>query len=580
MPEFLRWAKDSLGETDFNARIQHALKVPADATTTTLQAIVASGCRKIITTNLDNGIETAFRKAGVPLAPEAIGRGHSASELSLFDSSIGHPVLLKVHGSLERPETWVLTSRDYDDAYVNPGRLAGFFQAKVHAPLFVGFSFSDEDLGQSLRVGRLQWKNRSFALIAHDQGQDVLERLRSFGVVPIVYYRFDQIPEIIDEIFVCQPLVIRIETRLGLKSMGLRAGAASIEIDPAVVDAMMADNDGLSVVKTLANALEFQPNSSFLDKQPRRHHSLKGRYIDQVKRMILARDVQNLGPTLQLLSQYYDIFFGGLLPSLYASARLNEPDLFWLITTTFEAIEGQVDATGFLNRLLLSELHSPKLGYHSLRAVAKVLAIRGTHPALQIPPLTVRVGRFRVPVYPLTESQVLALREGGPAGRRSVKPYVIKDLSDVAEILVALQDSTGENWRLPSVQEWLEVAELDGERRWPWGSVEPTYQVHAHLRYVHVKADAPQGPIEVGLFPQGQSPCGLMDLIGNVHELVFRDDCRSQAAALARGNLYSDYRLAGGSWTTKKNPAWSFQLVSGMGRPKMNTGIRPVVEVD
>ena len=84
-------------------------------------------------------------------------------------------------------------------------------------------------------------------------------------------------------------------------------------------------------------------------------------------------------------------------------------------------------------------------------------------------------------------------------------------------ILRKLNEMDGHTWRLPTKEEWLNFSHTSKEE-WPWGNNPPEFNKHAHLDFMG--QHHPNGPIEVGCFPNGTSPEGLTDLIGNVYELL------------------------------------------------------------
>ncbi|WP_407288605.1 ergothioneine biosynthesis protein EgtB [Streptomyces sp. BP-8] len=74
--------------------------------------------------------------------------------------------------------------------------------------------------------------------------------------------------------------------------------------------------------------------------------------------------------------------------------------------------------------------------------------------------------------------------------------------------------------RLPTEAEWEKAARYDPETgrsmRYPWGDEDPT-PAHANLGQRHLR------PTPVGSYPQGQSPLGVRQLIGDVWEWTASD---------------------------------------------------------
>ena len=555
-PDLLEEIRHRMGETAFIASVQHQLLLPTNLTTATLQALVNAPISKIITTNLDLALETAFAKAQKPLNPENIGRGYSAEELALFDRHADGLVLLKIHGSIERPSTWVLTRSDYDAAYVTPGNLKSFLSTKVPIPLFIGFSFSDFDVNESLRIAKLTQKKKAYSIIQIEQAKRLAMRFKALGIIPIGFFSYDQIPEIIDEIFDCSPLSISLEAPYGKASPArLRVGAADIEISPT----MKNDEKTLeSIVSILANAFELQPNRSIITEKHRREYGQKGTYRDDIIKVLINKETDVLQAVLKGLVQYPEIFFDSLTNSIL---RKEEIEHFYFFKIFFDWFPKGYEASR-MEQVILSNLHNPDLGYKCLRDIAKIAGARDIHPALRIPPVTVTVGQLVVPIYLLTRYQVGVLMGKSPSEiEHPLRPYTIHSIGEAHEIIKRLSDKTNQQWYLPSEREWLSIAGVSASNPWPWGRDEPQYKIHAHLRYIVQGGSVANHPLEVGIFPKGRSPTGLFDLIGNTYELVIGDN---------------GYHLAGGAWSTSFKAGSNFPLIRGWSRGKDNIGIRPV----
>ncbi len=76
-----------------------------------------------------------------------------------------------------------------------------------------------------------------------------------------------------------------------------------------------------------------------------------------------------------------------------------------------------------------------------------------------------------------------------------------------------LQERTGRQYRIPSEAEWERAAAGTDGRAFPWGN---RFEAHrCNTREGGVGSTTP-----VGIYPDGMSACGALDLAGNVEELV------------------------------------------------------------
>ena len=103
------------------------------------QALVALQLRRLFTTNYDELIETAYQQAGERLrvsATEAQFTAHRRTD-------VAH--LVKLHGSIDQPDTIVLTRSDYARARLERRAMLDHLRSELADAgfLFVGFSLSD-----------------------------------------------------------------------------------------------------------------------------------------------------------------------------------------------------------------------------------------------------------------------------------------------------------------------------------------------------------------------------------------------------------------------------------------------------
>ncbi len=102
-------------------------------------ALVELSLPLLFTTNYDELIEAAYLRARRPIRVST-----DESQFRARRASAG-PHLIKLHGSIDRPDTIVLTRSDYARARTDRQEMLGFLRTEMAESgfLFVGFSLSD-----------------------------------------------------------------------------------------------------------------------------------------------------------------------------------------------------------------------------------------------------------------------------------------------------------------------------------------------------------------------------------------------------------------------------------------------------
>jgi formylglycine-generating enzyme required for sulfatase activity len=135
--------------------------------------------------------------------------------------------------------------------------------------------------------------------------------------------------------------------------------------------------------------------------------------------------------------------------------------------------------------------------------------------------------------------------EGGrpPSGKED-HPVVSVSWRDAIAYCNWLSEVTGRPYRLPSEAEWEKGARGTDGRIYPWGDQWDAQRCNS-------REGGPDGTTPVGAYPQGASPYGLLDMVGNVwewtrsiHKNYLYDPEDGREGLQAEGKRV----LRGGSW--------------------------------
>jgi NAD-dependent SIR2 family protein deacetylase len=160
---------------------QIAAQIPQNATPTPAHILAVQLFRFIVTTNWDLLFEQAYRQ---------VGQGYQvlSAESDAPNFSYDQHNLLKIHGSVDRPQTIVATTDDYE-AYAEThkillDRLADLLY--TNTIVFVGYGLRDEHvrhLISTVRRERGAWARKAYAVGFFDPVRSVLLKSRDIVVI-------------------------------------------------------------------------------------------------------------------------------------------------------------------------------------------------------------------------------------------------------------------------------------------------------------------------------------------------------------------------------------------------------------
>lgn len=498
-----------------------------------LQSIILSHANRII--SFDNGykLEDLHLQSGILLRASQIFIGNKQEEIKLFEQTKSKRTLLKVCGSIERPYT-ILSKNE------NPINVINEFSTN-NIMLYVGFSIESEYLKPYTK----DRNRRAYIFIQADEFENFIAKFGGTMLFPIVYQDSQrEIAEYVTEIF------------------GRNRNTPN--------NFFLHFENRYYEIQNIANrAFDTQRHRSLLTGIDNKIVN-KNRLNQDFIKYIIENEGGDIQDIIRQLLLFPDVFYELSDFLLKHDAPNKGENVFKFFKQTQNLELGEQISTQ-IDKVLLSNVHNPLLDYYVLRKVATLLRIRKKHPAMFLPMETVTIGNFKVPIYPITNYQVRELIEINMEENDYIRPYTIRNIDDIDKIMEILKNSTDENWRLPTVEEWLFIAGLDDKYVYPWGNDMPKYLIHANLSFFSPKQRLPK-PQEVGLYPKGKSRTGIYDLIGNVYEIVI-------------GKGLNHYRLAGGAFTSNiskyQTHSVKNHIISAYTQTvaSNNLGIRPICEI-
>jgi hypothetical protein len=194
--------RQTVGEAnyrEFLATQFDAGRHPFVRTTPSHAALVRLDLPLLFTTNYDELIEWAYADAGRQLRV-------SASEDQFRARRAENPArhLVKLHGSIDQPDTIVLTRSDYARARANRAEMFNFLRGEMteSAFLFVGFSLSDPNFGLIHDDIRMVYgMNMPASYTVQGRRNSIKERyLRSMDVNTLWLNSWNQLPDLLRRI--------------------------------------------------------------------------------------------------------------------------------------------------------------------------------------------------------------------------------------------------------------------------------------------------------------------------------------------------------------------------------------------
>lgn len=181
-PDVAQWYELQAGRGFLMQRLKRALSNPNAQPTNVHRALLRLPLHHIYTSNFDDLIEQTARELGLPL--EVVIDG---TDLSIREADRMH--LVKIHGDLAQMKSVTITSDDYELFTSRKPQLSNLLRVdlQTHVALFIGYSFSDDNLklilAQARQDGGTNPRNRFAVMLNASPAMEAM--LRHKGIVPV-----------------------------------------------------------------------------------------------------------------------------------------------------------------------------------------------------------------------------------------------------------------------------------------------------------------------------------------------------------------------------------------------------------
>ena len=149
------------------------------------------------------------------------------------------------------------------------------------------------------------------------------------------------------------------------------------------------------------------------------------------------------------------------------------------------------------------------------------------HPA---PDVDVETWRSYGLIHPFERTRRYAWQNGQPSPALKHHPVVLVSHADARAYAEWLGAQTGGRWRLPTELEWEKAARGTDGRMFPWGETFDAERLNSHDL-------GPFATTDVGRYPSGASPFGLLDVAGQVFEWT---DTENGGRYIVKGGSWDD----------------------------------------